>query len=264
VGATGRTGALAGHCIVVTRPDAQAGALTDALTSLGAETLHLAAVRTEPMADRGELGRVVRALGGYDWVVFTSANGVAHFWEGLSEAGLGPEVLSGTRVCAIGPATAEALASRGRPVDLVPATHVGEAAAEALLAAGAGAGSRVLLPRAAEARAVLPETLRAHGVQVHDLAVYRTVVDGGGAQAVRDALRREEVDVVTFTAGSIVRSFVNLVGSDVGRALTASIGPITSAALRNAGLPVDIEARRHTVPGLVDAVVSRLVGAEEA
>jgi len=246
-----RTRPLHDRTIVVTRARTQAAPLARALEALGARTLHFAAIRTEPLDAAAEVTRALAELRPGDWLVFTSANGVEAFF---GAAGAAPP--RGLRVCAIGSATAEAVSRHGLRADLVPEKHVAEAAADALLAAGVGVGTRVLLARAASARAVLPETLAAHGAQVMDVAVYRTLPDGAGAAVVRDALARSEVDAVTFTSGSTVASFAERVGTALGRARSASIGPVTSAALRRHGMPVDVEAEEHTVPGLVRAVVA--------
>jgi uroporphyrinogen III methyltransferase / synthase len=249
---------------VVTRARAQAGPLASALVELGAEIIPFAAIRIEPVPDPEPLLRAVRSLGDYDWVVFTSANGVDHFGRALTLAGLDARALARTRVCAIGPATAAAARELGVPVHLVAERHLAEGAAEALLAAGVGAGYRVLLPRAQEGRALLPDALRAAGARVDDVAAYRTVVDGEGSDAAREALARGRVAAVTFTAASTVRAFVDRVGTELGGALTASIGPATSAALLSLGLSVDVEAAEHTVPGLVRALVERLSGDADA
>lgn len=251
---------LAGRRIVVTRARAQAASLAGALEALGAQTLRFAAIRTEPVQDPEPLRGALAAIPGYDWIVLTSVNGVDALWSALDEPAR--EALLRVRCCAIGSATAAEILRRGGRVDLVPARHLAEGALEALLEAGAGPGTRVLLARAAEGRAVLPDGLRAQGVQVDDLALYRTLPSDEGAGTVREALKRGEADAVTFTAGSTVRSFADRIGTALGGALTASIGPATSAALRERGLPVDIEAEEHTVPGLVRALVERL-GARE-
>ncbi|HKP74957.1 MAG TPA: uroporphyrinogen-III synthase, partial [Longimicrobiaceae bacterium] len=154
----------------------------------------------------------------------------------------------------IGPATAEALAKHGVRADLVPGEYVAEAALEALSAATELAGKRILIPRAAEARPVLPDGLRTRGAEVHEVAAYRTVRDGSGAEGVREKLDAGEIDWVTFTASSTVRSFASLLGADAGKARVASIGPITSETVRELGMRVDVEAEEYTIPGLVQAL----------
>lgn len=255
-------GPLAGRRIVVTRAQAQAAPLAEALRALGADTLSFAAIRIERATDARPLHAALAALPEYDWLVLTSVNGVEAFWTALREAGRAPP--DRLRICAVGTATAAAVERNGGRVDLVPSRHVAEAALDALLAAGVGAGTRVLLARAEAGRPVLPDGLRRAGAVVDDVPLYRTVPDGAGAEAVREALRLGRVDAITFTAGSTVRSFAQHVGVPPGRALTASIGPATSAQLRALGLPVDIEAEEHTIPGLVRALTERLSRGDDA
>lgn len=247
---------LAGRTVVVTRPRAQAAGFVEALEALGAAVVEFPTIRIEAPADPEPLARAASGAGGYDWIVFTSVNGVERFWDALRAAGGGADALDGVRVCAIGPATAGALEVRGVRPDVVPAEHVAEAVVAALEEAADLRGARVLLPRAAVARDVLPDGLRTRGAEVDDVAAYRTIPDGRGADALRRRLDRGEVDWVTFTASSTVRSFAELVGTEVGRARVASIGPVTSATARALGLPVHVEAERYTIPGLTAALVA--------
>ncbi|MEW6278075.1 MAG: uroporphyrinogen-III synthase, partial [Candidatus Eremiobacterota bacterium] len=185
---------------------------------------------------------------GYDWVVFTSPQGVTAFLEGGVELG-------SARVACIGPSTAEALAPFGRRPDVIPKSYV----AEGLLQALEGhpmEGRRVLIPRAAEAREVLPETLRERGARVDVVPAYRTVPE----RDLPEALLRERVDAVTFTASSTVKGFHTLLG---GRRPSAdfpavAIGPVTAGTCRELGFPVLAMAENHTVEGLVEALVGAL------
>ena len=245
---------LSGKRVVVTRARAQASGFAASLRELGAEVVQLPVIRIAPPEDAAPLREAAETAGSFDWIVFTSANGVDRFFAALAEDGRDARALGGVSVCAIGPATAEELAKHGLRADLVPEEFVAEAALEALTAATELAGKRILIPRAAEARAVLPDGLRARGAEVVEVAAYRTVHDGSGADEVRRSLDAGEVDWVTFTAGSTVRSFAALVGADVGRARVASIGPITSATVRELGMRVDVEAAEYTIPGLLGAI----------
>ncbi|HEU0014179.1 MAG TPA: uroporphyrinogen-III C-methyltransferase [Longimicrobium sp.] len=245
---------LSGRRVVVTRARAQASDLAAALEELGAEVLQFPTIRIADPPDPEALRRAAAQAASYDWIVFTSVNGVERFWAMLDALGRDARSLGGARVCAIGPATAAELAARGIRADVVPDEFVAEAAVEALAAAGDLSGKRVLLPRAEVARAVLPQSLRARGAEVTEVAAYRTVQDGEGAEAIRDRIAAGEVDVVTFTASSTVRSFAELVGTEVGGARVASIGPITSGTLRELRMPVHVEAAEYTIPGLVAAV----------
>ena len=151
----------------------------------------------------------------------------------------------------MGPATAAALETVGVHADLIPDRFVAEAVVEALEAAGAIAGSRILLPRADLARPLLAMELQARGAEVTEVAAYRTIADGEGVERLQSHLAAGEVDMITFTASSTVRNFVDLAGTEIGGARVASIGPITSATARELGLPVHLEAAEYTVPGLI-------------
>jgi uroporphyrinogen III methyltransferase/synthase len=245
---------LSGKRIVVTRARAQASELASALEELGAEAVQLPVIRIELPEDEAPLRRAVDEAGAFDWIVFTSANGVDRFFSVLSSTGKDARALAGASVCAIGPATAAALARHGIRADLVPPEFVAESTVEALAAATDLRGKRILLPRAEVARDVLPAGLRERGAEVVEVAAYRTVHDGSGAEEVRRRLAAGEIDAVTFTASSTVRNFVDLVGTDTGAAKVASIGPITSGTVREMGMRVDVEAEEYTIPGLVRAL----------
>ena len=246
---------LSGKRVIVTRARAQASGFAARLRELGADVVQLPVIRIVPPEDPAPLRQAAEAAGTFDWIVFTSANGVERFFAALAEAGGDARALGGVSVCAIGPATAAELAKHGVRADLVPPEFVAEAALEALAAADDLSGKRILIPRAAEARAVLPDGLRERGAEVVEVAAYRTVSDGTGAEGVRAQLDAGEIDWVTFTAGSTVRSFAELLGADAGKARVASIGPITSAALRERGMRVDVEADEYTIPGLLQAIL---------
>jgi uroporphyrinogen III methyltransferase/synthase len=238
----------------VTRARAQASDFAAELEALGAEVIQFPTIRIEAAPDVDALRRATAGVGEFDWVVFTSANGVEHFWAALEHQGLDSRALGGVRVCALGPATAGELARRGVRADLVPGEYVAEATVEALASSVELRGARILLPRAEVARAVLPDSLRERGAEVLEVGAYRTVQDGAGADDVRRRIAAGEVDLVTFTASSTVHNFAELVGADTGGAAVASIGPITSGTLRELGMRVDVEAAEYTIPGLLDAI----------
>ncbi len=245
---------LSGKRIVVTRARTQASGFAAALQALGAEVVQLPAIRIAPPADPEPLRQAAARAGTYDWIVFSSANGVERFWYALREQGCDARSLSGVSVCAMGTATAGELERRGVFPDAVAEQFVAESAVETLLRAGVGQGSRILLPRAEAGREVLPQRLREAGAEVDEVVAYTTVRDGTGAEAVRAMLDRGEVDMVTFTAGSTARNFVELVGVDVGRAAVASIGPVTTKTAEELGLRVSVEAEEYTITGLVAAI----------
>ncbi|MBB4634483.1 uroporphyrinogen-III C-methyltransferase [Longimicrobium terrae] len=245
---------LSGKRIVVTRARAQASGFAAELTALGAEVVQFPTIRVVPPADPAPLRDAVGEIESFGWIVFTSANAVERFWDALAASGRDARALSGVRICAVGPGTAAALNARGIRADVVPSESLGTAAAEALLAEGPVDGVRILLPRAEAAGAELPARLRDAGAEVVDVAVYATAPDATGADEVRALLAGGQVDAVAFTAGSTVRNFVQAAGAELGGARVASIGPVTSAAARELGLTVDIEAGEHTIDGLVAAL----------
>jgi uroporphyrinogen III methyltransferase/synthase len=245
---------LFGRRVVVTRARAQASDFASALTLLGAAVVQFPTIRIEAAADPEPLRRAVREAERYDWIVFTSVNGVERFWSELRASGRDTRVLGGVSLCAVGSATAAAIEQQGAFADLVPEEYVAEAVVDALAAETELRGSRVLFPRAEAARAVLPASLRGLGAEVDDVIAYRTVQDGAAAQKVARALEAGTIDLITFTSSSTVRNFVELIGTEIGEAIIASIGPITSATARELGLPVHVEAAEHTIPGLVSAI----------
>ncbi len=247
---------LAGVRVVVTRSADKADTLTQPLAALGAEVIEMPATRVE-LLDTGPVLDVLRNLSRYQWLVFTSQNAVSFFWQLLGQAGRDASAIAGLRVAAVGPATASALRALGVEVTVTPRRFVAEGLLDALRARDDVQGSRVLYLVARGAREVLPVGLRELGASVDVTPLYRSVPDVQGAAALRERLRRGEVDLVTFTAGSTVRAFVDAVGADaVARAGIVSIGPITSAAVRDLGLEVRAEAAPSTMAGLIQATVA--------
>jgi uroporphyrinogen-III synthase len=255
---------LTGLRVVVTRSESQAEELCDHLRDLGAEPILFPVIAIVPPEVGGPLDQAIARLSDYDWIVFTSVNGVEHFWRRLVEAGRSwgenglDELPFRGKVAAIGPATAEALRQHGAPVHLMP----GEYRAEAILdAIGDVAGQRMLLPRADIARPALADGLRADGAQVDDVPAYRTVP----GEPPRDAFEAlcAGVDVVTFTSSSTVRNFVSLTrGLNYGEPLIACIGPVTAATVRELGLRVDVVAEAYTIDGLLESLISNLQAGE--
>jgi len=256
---------LAGKTVVVTRPHEQAAALAEPLAALGADVLLVPTIKIVPRPFDAEVAAAVREIGRYGLVVFTSVNGVRVFSDYLDAAGVGTAGLAAATVAAIGPATAAALAARGVTCAVVPEDYLAEGLLAALERDAVDVtGVRVLLPRAREARRVLPETLQARGALVDVLPIYDTEAADGLAVPVA---RIEAADYVTFTSSSTARRFAALLGEAVpargaGRPLAerlagarlCAIGPVTSATLREIGLPVAVEAGVYTVAGLVAAI----------
>jgi uroporphyrinogen III methyltransferase/synthase len=237
---------LFGRRIVVTRAREQASDLVGRLELLGAEALELPAIRIGDPADAGAALRAAAArIGDYDWVVFTSVNTVDRVFPLLRDA----RALGTARVAAIGPGTADRLASFNVVSDLLPDRFV----AESLLAAFPAGPGRVLLPRAAVARDVLPDGLRAKGWEVDVVEAYRTEREVPRPETLEAAAA---ADAITFTSSSTVRNYLEVAGGDRIPTVVACIGPVTADTARAAGLRVDVEAEVHTIEGLIDALVA--------
>jgi uroporphyrinogen III methyltransferase/synthase len=245
---------LFGQRIAVTRAREQSEALIGALQSLGADAPALPAIEIGPAADYAPLDRAITALESYDWLIFTSANGVRFFLERLDACGRDLRALR-ARLCVIGPATRAAIEALHLKVDLMGEEYV----AEGLLAAFAPCelkGKRMLLPRAAVARDTAPAGLRARGAVVDVVEAYRTVMPEDAASRIRAVFSERRPDWITFTSSSTVRNFVAAAGAEMLRGVKiASIGPVTSAAARELGLEVRAEATVYTTDGLVEAIL---------
>jgi len=250
---------LFGQHIIVTRSRTQASDLVIALEELGAAVIEFPTIKIVPPDSFEALDAAIDRLDSYDWLIVTSANTVDFFWERLRASGRDTRALGNLMVAAIGPATASKLASIGVAADYVPKEY----RAEGILAGFAERGicdQHYLLPRALEAREVLPETLREQGAAAVDVvAAYRTVPDESSGGAIRDMLVAGEADIVTFTSSSTVKNFVALVGDDGPKLMkdvaAIAIGPVTGATARGLGLEVAAEASEYTIPGLVQAVL---------
>ena len=253
---------LFGKRVLVTRARAQASLLAEKLETLGAACTEAPAIRIQPPADGfGALDKAIGELDAYNWLIFTSANGVNYFFDRLLAAGRDSRGLGRAKVCAIGSATAKALKGYGIIADVVPA----EFRAEGILAAlegKVGPGDKVLLPRAAEARNVLPEELGRKGIDVTVVPAYETVAGEADGAEIRRQLSQGEIDVITFTSSSTVKNLVKILGEDAAELInstrTAAIGPVTAATCREQGIRVDIEAKEYTIDGLVDGLVEAL------
>jgi uroporphyrinogen III methyltransferase/synthase len=244
---------LHGRRVVVTRARPQASGLAATLRGLGADVVEAPAIRIVARPVEGEVARMAAEIGGYDLVCLTSPNGVKLLFEALAAHGRDARALAGATVAAIGPGTTRELEAHGIRADVVPERSVAESLLAELEKTDL-AGKRALVPRAADARDVLPEGLRDAGAEVDVVALYDTVGEELQASAV-DAIGR--ADYVTFTSSSTVTRFLDAVGDGIPNgARVVSIGPVTSATARERGLEVHVEAERHDVDGLVEALVS--------
>ena len=250
---------LLGRRIVITRARQQASDLVRMLTEAGAQCIQCPTIRVVPPSDWNPVDRAIDALGAYDWIVFTSVNGVDYFFRRLFEQGMDARALGSVKTASIGPATADRLRSWGLVSDIIPKSYRAESVVEAFSAMPV-AGKKVLLPRAREARSVLPVELTRMGAAVDEVTVYETRQAESDAVDLVDRLTAGTVDMVTFTSSSTVKNFHRLLPADrVDRLMkhvaVASIGPITSQTARDLGLEVTVEAETYTIPGLVQAIV---------
>lgn len=272
---------LQGKHVLVTRTRDQAGVLSENLRAAGAMPVELPVIRIAPPEDWQPLDQALSALAEgstYDWLIFTSANGVKMVLERLRALGFEPALLNSTPIATIGPATASALAGYGLRAALVPDEYIAESVAAALRReaeqrGGTLAGQRVLLARAAEARQVLVDELEQAGAHVAVVAAYRTLPveqDDERGREVIALLRQQRLDIITFTSSSTVHHFMHWLsqaapdiaillaypGKQPARPLIACIGPITARTARDYGLEVGIEAREFTTAGLVEALIT--------
>jgi uroporphyrinogen III methyltransferase/synthase len=248
---------LFGKSVVVTRAREQASGIASALSRLGAEVLEFPTIEIRPPADFSALDGAVALLPEYDWVVFTSVNGVRSFFDRLAIAGKDSRALAGCRMAAIGPATAGVLKAYGIRADFVPECFVAESVADGLQRASRLKGLRVLLPRAARARDVLPRELRKAGAQVDVVNAYETVAARTRGDEVLSRLTGSSLDCVSFGSSSTVENFLARVPADVVRqsgARLAAIGPVTAQTLRDNGLECHIMPQEYTIPALVEAI----------
>lgn len=245
---------LFGQRIVVTRARDQASDLSTKLHALGADVAELPVISIVPAADPAPLDAALARLGEYDWLIFTSVNGVRHFLDRLDAS---PHDLRSlrARLCAIGPATRRALETLHLKVELMPKEYVAESLVEAFAPFDL-TNQRILLPRAAVARDVVPVELSARGAQVDVVEAYRTVVPTDSA-ALAEEVFSQRVDWITFTSSSTVKNFLALAGPErLHNVRIASIGPVTSATARMHGLNVTVETGEHTMDGLINAIVT--------
>jgi uroporphyrinogen III methyltransferase/synthase len=252
---------LFGKRIVVTRSREQAGELIDMLEDRGAEAIPAPAIGIAPPQDIATLDRACAEAGSYQWIVFTSANGVDHFMARLLTNG-DIRDLKGVRLCTVGPSTASRLARYGIKVDLTPEEYRAEAVVQALQERGDLTGTRILLPRADIARELLGDELREAGADVFEVAAYRTVPasDRDGEHDIYRMLLDRQIDAITFTSASSVKNFVNLFGREqvvdlLRTTIVASIGPVTAEAAEQLDISTTVMPERYTIPDLVDALV---------
>jgi uroporphyrinogen III methyltransferase/synthase len=256
---------LSGRRIVITRPRAQGGELARRLYKLGAEVIDFPTIAIEPPIDYAPMDSAIAQLNEYDWLFFTSVNGVQSFFDRLRHFGNDFRDIEHLKVVAIGPETARRLEGEGVHVYLVPTKYQAEGILEGLDSAEI-CGRRILMPRAGKAREILPETLRQWGASVDVVHAYETVLPQDCQFGLRE-LFKKQIDVITFTSSSTVENFLRVLeGEDpvpILRGVTiACIGPITARTAIDSGLQVDIVSAEFTIPGLVAAIVRFYESAE--
>jgi len=245
---------LFGQRIAVTRTRHQAGELISKLRELGADAFEMPMIRIEPAPDKREFYETVAYSHGYDWIIFTSPNGVDAFFRAFFEMYHDARDIGGARIAAIGPATAARVHAHHLQVDVQPEKYVAEEIIKALEKETSIENLKILLPRAEGAREVLAAKLTELGAIVDDVAAYRTVPAASDEEGVR-RFREQGADWITFTSSSTAENFHALQLPPHPDIRNASIGPVTSATLRSLGMSVDVEAKVHDIPGLVGAIV---------
>lgn len=250
---------LFGQRILLTRPEQQAADLADQLAELGADVLIQPAIRISDPPDWQPVDQALAKLEEFDWVVFSSANGVRYFLDRLLHTGGDMRRLGRVRLAAIGPGTAAELAQYHLQADLVPEQFRAEVLAEALLQAlqPHPGEKRVLLVRASRGRPVLAEILQSAGVCVHQVIAYTSTDVTEPAPEIAQAMADGSIHWVTVTSSSIARSLVQMFGQNLQKTKLASISPLTSEVLRQLGYPPAVEARQYTLPGLIEAILER-------
>jgi uroporphyrinogen III methyltransferase/synthase len=252
---------LFGKKIIVTRAREQASDFLAKLLELGAYGIEFPTIEIVPPETWEPLDTAIKELNNYNWLLFTSVNGVKHFFNRLYEQGKDVRHLMNIKVGAIGPKTAEALHNKGIIPDLVPEEYRAEAVVEAFKEFNTG-DLKILLPRASKAREILPDELRRMGAEIDVIDAYRTVSPDGNLNEIRSMLTEGLVDMVTFTSSSTVTNFFNMFGTEseqlkswLKKVDLASIGPVTSKTAGKLGLNINVEAKNYTIAGLTEAIL---------
>ena len=251
---------LFGKRIVITRARTQASNLVSQLSKLGAACIEIPTIEISPPEDITPLKESIENLKHYDWIVFTSVNGVKFFFDTLYEMGKDVRALGHLKFACIGPVTKERLRDHGIVSDILPQTYQAESVIEAFSGVEIK-NKKILLPRAKVARTILPEELEKMGAKVDEVTAYETHLNQEGKKELMELLKNHEIDAVTFTSSSTVSNFMSFFDSEDEKKLLnnivfASIGPITSDTARFLGIEPDIEATEFTIPGLIDSLLN--------
>lgn len=245
---------------MIIRARAQASSLVSMLEKLGALCIEIPTIRIVPSEDTTPLKKSIDRISCYDWLVFTSVNGVQFFFNTLFEMGKDVRILGHLKFACIGPATRQRLKDFGIISDILPETYRAESVVKAFSNIEIK-NRKILLPRAKKARTILPEELTKMGALVDEIAAYETWLNTEGRQELTALLGKNEIDAVTFTSSSTVSNFMSLLESENHKDLLkgvkkTSIGPITSETARSLGIEPDIEAEEYTIKGLVNALLA--------
>lgn len=245
--------------IIVTRARDQASNFSDLLEKKGAYAIQFPTIETVPPDSWKAIDKAIQNIEEYDWLIFTSANGVKYFLERIKENRKDIRCLKGIKLCAIGPKTAEVLEKIGIRIDFVPAEYRAEGILEGL-GSNEVKGEKILIPRAAAAREVLPEELVKLGATVDVVAAYKTIQPKGKTDEIREMLENKEIDVITFTSSSTVINFINMFEKEeipglMNGVTIACIGPITAETAKKNGLKASIVPESYTIEAFTDAIV---------
>lgn len=248
---------LSGKRVLITRAKEQSEGLAKRLKELGADVIEFPTIEIIPPTSWLHLDQAIKNLNRFDWIIFTSVNGVKFFFERfkIKRGSIFPYSL---KVCAIGPATAKELKARKIRVDYIPKKFIAESILEGFKKKKIS-GKRILIARAKKARDILPKGLREMGAEVEVVETYRTIKPKGAKDRIRKILKNDKIDVITFSSSSTVSNFVELLkGVNINRflknTLIACIGPVTAKTARDLGLRVDILPKRYTIPALTYAI----------
>ncbi len=249
---------LLGKRIVVTRARAQASDLVQRLNLLGAECIESPTIEVVAPDSWDPLDKALASLDAYQWLIFTSVNGVQFFFDRLFKKGMDTRALGHLKTAAIGPVTSQRMRSYGLNTDIMPESYQAESVVEAF-AKQAIKGTKVLLPRAMEARPILPIELKRMGADVEEVTVYQTIQSTEGRNKLIEQLQSDRIDMVTFTSSSTVKNFMAMLprenSGDLMRSVAvACIGPITADTAHSLGLQADTVAETFTIDGLCDAI----------
>jgi uroporphyrinogen III methyltransferase/synthase len=252
-------GGVRGKKILITRAREQSGDFAKRLRKLGAKVIEFPTIEVVPPTRWNELDQAIDQLKSYDWILFTSVNGVHFFWQRLKERRKSSHLPPSLKICAIGPATAKKLKEKGVPVHFIPKAFIAESILEGFKKKSIN-GKKILLARAKKARDILPKGLRKMGTDVDVVEAYRTVRPRSGSKKLKKLLAEGKIDIITFTSSSTVNHFTELLKKENLKKLLkgmaiACIGPVTARTAKERGLKVQIQPRQYTIPGLTRAIV---------